>query len=358
MSFFNQFPKLMYDFNRTGTSQQMVNIFRSIRPQSSILNDATLYKTYRVENGLRPDAVSERLYGTPDFYWTFFIINDFLHDGLQAWPLSDKGISEHLKRNYSGLALQFTPNTITNESLANVTATKNSIAGKLQLGALVYGLSSGAIGRIIRKDLDLNIVVVDDVIPGVQGRNPQTGAIDNNIEGGSFKTNEYIQSTWTDSTGVTRTLTSGSDFLNTLKPDKIFSYAEAPAFYFLEGDLEERPVTSPDILPTQVSQQTPVYSELQWNLDLQSQIINYDADQLNQNALGDRSFIATNTSVGQPLISNGGYQPTSDDISGVITYKSNSQFIKDKNTLRSKIQVINPRFINEFVQEFERVLNV
>jgi len=345
----------MYDFNRTGTVQQMVNIFRSIRPQSSVLNDTTLYKKYHIDNGLRPDVISERLYGTPEYYWTFFVINDFLHDGLQAWPLSEEGMRDHIDKNYSGIALQFTPIMT---ALDGNPATKNSIAGKLELGAFVYGLKSGAIGRIIRKDLDLNMIVLSDVIPGIEGRNPQTGAIDNNIEGGTFVTNEYIQSEWTDSEGVTRTLTSGSDFLNTLKPDKIFNYADAPAFYYLDGDEEERPVTSPDILPTQASQVTPIYSELQWNLELQSQIPNFDLDQLNETALGDRSYIATNTSLGAPLISNGGYQPVSDDISGDIVFKSNRNFIRDKNEARSNIQVINPRFISDFVEEFERLLNV
>jgi hypothetical protein len=354
MPFFNQFPKIMYDFNRTGTAQQMVNIFRSVRPQSSLLNDSTLYKKFTIPDGMRPDVISEKLYGTTDYYWTFFIINDFLHDGLQAWPMSEKAMRSHMDKNYSGLALQFTPTTL---NLDGTVATKNSLAGKLELGAFIYGLTSGAIGRIIRKDLDLNIIVVDDVIPGVQGRNPQTGSIDNNIEGGSFKTNEYLQSEWTDLEGVTRTLASGSDTLLTLKPDKIFNYAEAPAFYYLEGDPEERPVTTPDIIPTQASQITPVYSELQWNLNLQSEIKNFDLDQLNQNALGDKAFIATNTSVGEPLISSGGYQPSNDDISGQIVYKSNRDFVKDKNDARSVIEVINPAFIGNFIEEFERVLN-
>lgn len=357
MPFFSQFPKTTYDFNRTGTVQQMVNIFRSVRLQSSLLNDATLYRQYTIENGLRPDVISEKLYGTPDYYWTFFIINDFLHDGLQAWPMSENAMREHLQRNYSGVALQFTPTTLTNESLAGVAVTKNSIAGKLELGAFMYGLTSGAIGRIIRKDLDLNIVVLDDVIPGVQGRNPQTGAIDNSIQGGGFKTNEFLQSEWTDSEGVTRTLASGSDFANTLKADKIFDYADAPAFYYLEGDEEEKAVTSPDILPVQSDQTTPVYSEMQWNLNLQSEIANFNLDQLNENALGDGNFIATNTSVGEPLISNGGHQIVADDISGNIVYKSNRDFIRDKNDARSTISIINPRFINEFIDEFERVLN-
>lgn len=355
MSFFSQFPKVSYDFNRTGTIQQMVNIFRSIRPQSSILNDSTLYKNYYIRDGMRPDIVSEKLYGTPDFYWTFFIINDFLHDGLQAWPLSELGMKAHIASNYSGLSLQFTPTTV---SIDGTAATKNSIAGKLELGAFVYGVTSGAVGRIIRKDLDLNLIVIDDVIPGVAGRNPQTGQLDVNILGGTFSTAEYLQSQWTDASGTVRTLTTGSDALNTLKADTIFNYADSPAFYYIEGDLEERPVTSPSILPTQSSQVTPVYSELQWDLNLQSQITGFSLDQINQEFLGDGDFIVTNTSVAEPLISNGGYQTVADDPSGSIVFKTNRQYIADKNESRSYISVINPNFINDFVEEFERVINV
>ena len=91
---------------------------------------------------------------------------------------------------------------------------------------------------------------------------------------------------------------------------------------------------------------------------MQGQISNFDLDQLNQNALGDNAFIATNTSPGAPLVSNGGFQPTEDDISGSIVYKSNRDFIRDKNEARSYISVINPAFINEFVEEFERIINV
>jgi len=35
MSFFKQFPLVNYDYNRTGTIQQIVNIFRNVRAQNS-----------------------------------------------------------------------------------------------------------------------------------------------------------------------------------------------------------------------------------------------------------------------------------------------------------------------------------
>ena len=112
--FFSQFPSVGYDFNRTGTIDRMVNIFRSIRPETvQELNNVTVYKDLEILNGTRPDVLSQKLYGTPDYYWTFFIINDFLHDGLQAWPMSQDIMTKYLESNYSGIALCFKPITIT-----------------------------------------------------------------------------------------------------------------------------------------------------------------------------------------------------------------------------------------------------
>ena len=351
MSFFSQFPKLSYDFNRTGTTQQMVNIFRSVRSQSAILNRSTLYKKYIIQAGMRPDIISEKLYGTPDYYWTFFIINDFLHDGLQAWPMSESTLQQYLKTHYNGKALIFTPVVTGGE-------TKNSIAGKLDLGALIYGIRSGAVGRIVRKDVDLNLIVVQDIIDGVEGRNPQTGQTDESILGGGFRTDENIQSTYIRD-NVRVSLATGNDVTNSLKPDHIYEYAEAPAYYYIEGDPDEKPVTSHDSMPPQNAQASPIFSEIQWDTSLQAQVANYSDELLNQPLRGDGDFILTNTVVEKPLISSGGYEPNSDvDVSNTITFKSNRQHIIEKNDLRSNIKVIKPEFINEFVEEFERIINV
>lgn len=349
MSFFSQFPKLSYDFNRTGTTQQMVNIFKSVRSQSSILNRSTLYKKYNIQDGVRPDIISEKLYGTPDYYWTFFIINDFLHDGLQAWPMSNSTLQQYLKTHYNGKAIIFTPTTTEGE-------TKNSIAGKLDLGALVYGVRSGAVGRIVRKDIDLNLIVLEDIIDGVQGRNPQTGQTDENILGGGFRTDENIQSEYTISNSVTSTL--GTEGANTLQPSIIYDYAEAPAYYYIKGDPDEKPVTSPTTMPTQIDQTTSIYSEIQWNTQLQAQVANYSDELLNAQQRGDNDFIITNTESENPLISSGGYEPTDSDPTSEIVFKSNREYIIEKNEARSNIRVINPDFINEFVEEFEKIINV
>tara|TARA_B100001093_G_scaffold69973_1_gene60462 strand:- start:651 stop:1697 length:1047 start_codon:yes stop_codon:yes gene_type:complete len=348
MPFFKQFPKIEYDYNRTGTVQQIINIFRSVRTQSRLFDNTLMYKEYTIQGGMRPDVVSEKLYGTSDYYWTFFIINDFLHDGLQAWPMGEMELSDYLNKTYEGLALQFTP------SVSNVV--KNSIAGKLEIGGLMYGLRSGATGRIIRKDVDLGIIVLRDIIPGSLNRNPITGAADTSIDTpGSFIEGEDLQSFWPNAGGGVSSLQSDK-----LSPNKIYSYLEAPCYYYIDSDPEQRPITSPSVIQSLDSKgdAEAFYSELQWNNDLQSQI---SSPRFNKNLLnetGNVSYIATNTSPSQPLTYSGGYRTGADKLVGGITFKSNLAKIREQNDERSFIKVINPNFIVQFVEEFERLINV
>jgi hypothetical protein len=55
-------------------------------------------------NGERPDNLSQRLYGTPDYYWTFFIANDDLKTGLSSWPKSDSELSQHTTNQFKNLS--------------------------------------------------------------------------------------------------------------------------------------------------------------------------------------------------------------------------------------------------------------
>ena len=100
MSFFKQFPKIGYDFNRNGVLQNMVDLYRTVRPLPAFLDDISGYKFYNVINGERPDLVSGRLYGTSQYYWTFFVVNEHLHDGYRAWPLSQEALQTYINKQY------------------------------------------------------------------------------------------------------------------------------------------------------------------------------------------------------------------------------------------------------------------
>jgi Base plate wedge protein 53 len=101
MSFFRQFPTTQYDVLRNGSLTTIVDLFRNVTAKSKIKLDPNLaYTYYDVQNGDRPDVVSQKLYGDSDYYWTFFIINDFLKRGLNEWPKSQKEMEDYLTREY------------------------------------------------------------------------------------------------------------------------------------------------------------------------------------------------------------------------------------------------------------------
>lgn len=100
MSFFQQFPTTVYDINLDGIQDDVVDIFRYVDVKDADITDLATYTWYDIKDGERPDVVSQKLYGTPKYYWTFFVINDTLKHGLEDWPLSHSEIEKFLEYNF------------------------------------------------------------------------------------------------------------------------------------------------------------------------------------------------------------------------------------------------------------------
>ncbi len=272
MSFFKQFPLIDYDIMADGSITKMVNIFRTVRPVQKFIDNPSLYKFYEIKNGERPDIVSQQLYGTPDFYWTFFVINDFLHDGYKAWPLSQEQIFKYIEKEYNGYAINTRITFIDNDI-------QNSLAGKFTVGETITGDVSGATGTLTKKDLDLNQLIVQNMT-----------------------TNVAFQGLRDDESGNTPPeFISGSKTFDEVSTYQVWPYAEAPHHYFITDD-------------EGVERQ---YTNSLFHED------NYEATKTNAE----------------------------------LSYTSNRQYIYDLNDKRSKIRVINPTMIGEFIDTFESLIN-
>ena len=112
MSFFKQFPTKEYDILSTGQLQTLVDISRAVDVNDILAEDSVAYSKYNIIDGARPDIVSQLLYNTPEYYWTFFIVNDHLKDGYRAWPKSEVALEKYIDENYDRLIL-----TVPNSSL-------------------------------------------------------------------------------------------------------------------------------------------------------------------------------------------------------------------------------------------------
>ena len=209
MSFFRQFPKIDYDFNREGSITQMVDIFRSVRPLPTFVDEFSGYKFYEIADGERPDIVSQRLYGTSKYYWTFFVVNDFLHDGYRSWPMSASALHAFIEKEYKGKAIEI-QTTILGDTQVN------SIAGKFTLGETLTGQTSGATGKLIKKNIDMNQLIVDG------------GNFTGNMHEPDGSREEIVGGTSTDRVSTYR----------------VWNYADAPYYYYNEFDGEKKPVTN------------------------------------------------------------------------------------------------------------------
>ncbi len=276
MSFFKQFPLIDYDIGLDGSISKMVNIFRSVRPIQNFIDNPSLYKFYRIQNGERPDIVSQKLYGTPDFYWTFFVVNEFLHDGYKVWPMSQEQIYKYLETEYNGYAVNTRISYIDNEI-------QNSLAGSFEIGETITGETSGASGKLTKKNIDLNQLIIQDMTSNL-----------------SYHGRKYVNGEFSASNSNPFEKISGSKSRDQVQSYDVWPYAEAPHHYYItDGDGVEREYT-PGIF------------------------------------IDDLEYTKT---------------------ASELSYVSNRQYIYNLNDERSKIRVINPNMIGEFIDTFERLIN-
>lgn len=83
-NFFENFPLVNYTFGDEGIRSIFQNISAYTDIFQALIDDDTQYETYWVRDIDRPDTLSYELYDTPEFYWTFYLLNpDIIRKG---WP--------------------------------------------------------------------------------------------------------------------------------------------------------------------------------------------------------------------------------------------------------------------------------
>lgn len=137
MPYFPNFPTVNYKFG----NETYDVLFPNLAAYSNILDEVkksnVFYSKYYIKEGMRPDHVSYELYGTPDYHWTFYLLNDHIRE--QGWPLDHSNLEKKINENF--------PNT--------VLVTRDAIHNKFKVGQTITGLSSETTGTVIKRNLDL-----------------------------------------------------------------------------------------------------------------------------------------------------------------------------------------------------------
>jgi hypothetical protein len=162
MPFFRNFPKTEFDFEGRGIDTTVTDIFRYVKPIDDYIDDISVYKFHQVGEGQRPDQVSQELYGTPIYYWTFFILNEHLRAGLSEWPLGQQEFEDYMAEEYNGTVINTRPEIVLNSD-GDITEFRNSVADRFNIGETITGILSGAKGRLVSKDAQLQQITIEDV---------------------------------------------------------------------------------------------------------------------------------------------------------------------------------------------------
>jgi hypothetical protein len=141
--------KLLYLLYRFG-DESKPTFFPAINSYVDILDqvkqDLSFYEDYTILSGERPDIVSKKLYNNPDYFWTFFLMNDHLRES--GWPVAQEKIHDLAAKRYPHRTVT-TKQNFTVEPFG------------FKVGQVVTGSVSGTIGTIVRRIPELGQMVID-----------------------------------------------------------------------------------------------------------------------------------------------------------------------------------------------------
>ena len=144
--YFKNFNRLYYKFGDGESPAIFQNLTQYVDLIDQIKNNINFYEDYTIVAGDRPDTTSFRLYGSPEYYWTFFLLNDKLRES--GWPISRNDILERAKIYYPHRVATFAEDISTEPY-------------DFRVGRGVSGSRSETVGTIVKRNLSLGQLIID-----------------------------------------------------------------------------------------------------------------------------------------------------------------------------------------------------
>jgi len=183
-NYFKNFPKVDYRFGNNEATVKFQDLGVYIDIVDQVKEYSIFYESYNIQNGHRADQVSMELYDSPNYYWTFFLLNDSLRTG--GWPIRDADLYSKTKEYYPNMAFTTPATSVLKAAFTNkqnqrfwfATGEEIPLARDVYfvVGSWVYFRESKAVGKILKIDQDLGLVTTDAV--GITAKDQVVDSID------------------------------------------------------------------------------------------------------------------------------------------------------------------------------------
>lgn len=102
--FFDKFPKINYDINKSlySSHEQVTNIFFRIGFIREILNNLSSYYVFEIEDTDTPENMADRLYGDAGAGWMIIYANRLM-DPQWDWPLNNEQFKKYIIDKYGSI---------------------------------------------------------------------------------------------------------------------------------------------------------------------------------------------------------------------------------------------------------------
>lgn len=142
--FFTNFPTTTYNFGTEISITAFQNLSAYVDIIDQVKDNLNFYEYYIIQDGDRPDTISQDYYRTPRYYWTLYLLNDTIRQ--QGWPLTVQEIRAKVQVDYPHKVI--TTNDV------------SDLFTHFQVGDTISGLTSGASATVVKRELDLGQVFV------------------------------------------------------------------------------------------------------------------------------------------------------------------------------------------------------
>jgi hypothetical protein len=101
MSYFSNFPVMLYDPSGDGSAKLTTNILKRVRVRAHMKKELVMLNQYEVLENETPEIVADKHHGDPSYHWVILLLNgiaDVNHD----WVKSTRQMQRYMSAKYSG----------------------------------------------------------------------------------------------------------------------------------------------------------------------------------------------------------------------------------------------------------------